>query len=334
MPAMACMGWMTCSAFPTAVVRWPLALAVVLLAGMAGCARTERVASDVSSTTLPATDAAWPAGDRILTGFELGAPGDPWRAGDRVLLGLRAQRDGESSIRYLLVELTEILDIKTSLGISGKGPKGEKISYAIAPPSRVTRLSVFDESGKLLLKSDGAIPDKLLNNGLFGMLGANNSTVASAEPDLASERGFLGLMSLVQFSASSGGNKALDEMTRMIIERPSLWTLLTRRPTLSLNTTNVRPTIVLFGGTHRRAAQIGVDLSFNDALIAQVDVTAIESAPPLGIIGGMVFAEGKHPSDPTRRLHIAVLATRRGDGASFEAYTALPNTRPTTKPAE
>lgn len=301
----------------------PRRLGLLLACSLAvGCASARSLAPRPAAA--PSGD--WPAATRLLDGFDLAAPGDPWRIGDRVLLGVRTERGGRITVRYVLVELVEGTDLKTRLSFDGTVGDGGRRVVLVSPPSRLTRLTVFDEEGRRLVESRGAIPDKLLNNGLTGLLGLTQTNRPSTLPattlrDQAIDRAMLGMMTLVQFGASSGGNEALASMTREVIDTPSLWSLLTRRPTLGLDTSDVRAGRVDFAGEDRPSAEVSVEASFNDERVLNLRAIAVENRPPIGLASGIVRADGQHPTDPARRLRLEVLAARRGSGRSFKAYT-------------
>jgi hypothetical protein len=294
------------------LVRSSVAVAAFLLIG---CHGAPRPADTLTTSTRPSE---WAAADSLLSGFEFGEVGSAWRAGDRVLLGVRSQRGERITLRYLLVELMDGVDAQTPLAITFTEESGRKTVSPLAPPSRFTRITVFDEGGKQLVQSRGTVPEKLLNNGLFGMRNAE----ATTRPDSSSDRAFLALVSIVSFSASSGGNSALSSMTRDVVGLPSLLAMLTRRPTLNINTTGVHPGAATLADTPWPAAEVSLEISINDELMLNVETTAVENRPPIGLVSGIVTVDGRHPTDTTRHLRMKLLAARRGTGAAFEAYKA------------
>lgn len=312
------------------------AFAAFVMIGCRSSTATTRPASTRPSDAAPSRP-DWPAASRLLAGFDLGEIDGDWHLGDRVLLGVRSERASRVTVRYLLVELVEGIDEKTRLTFNAELSDKIRQTVHVAPPSRRTRLTVFDESGKQLARSDGTIPDRLLNNGLFGLLGnlpsATAPTTATAPATVPTddtislariksvERAVLALMALVQFSASQGSNSAITSMVREVIDTPSLWSLLTRRPTLSINAVDAKADTARFADRDWRVAAVALDLSFNDELILNVEARAVESRPPIGLVSGIFKAEGHHPTDSGRSLTLELLAAKRGTGVPFRAYT-------------
>lgn len=297
----------------------PRILAILLLSLAAGCAGT-RTAAIAPPTPIGEPD--FPAAAFILTGLEIDPTAGPWRMGDRALLGITVSREGKLTTLYMLTELVAPRAGDRAYAISMTPRNGEPVTYS-SPYCR-TRIRLYDDSGRLIQESDGAIPTMVLNCGPYeaAMAGiANADRLARGEerkPGPRDDRACIGFIAFLAFGESSGKNKILSELVGRVVRRPTLLGFLMDR-TLSLSMPELGggtlPDLPMPGGPPLRRCIIPLVADIGGSTAVRTTLTLAPSCPPIGLVGGVMSANIRHPTEPDNWAQVRLLAARRGEGA-------------------
>lgn len=240
-------------------------------------------------------------------------------AGDRLTFELRTTRDGVSKLRYLVFEVT---------GVEESGGAPIVVQYEVSVDGAVVtrtsalhrvRVDLSDESGALIGTSSLSIAGGLARSQMaacaaaarlaedlravglefdphgFAELGDQERVDRDASTMRDAERGLFVLMGLAQ------SDNLLSELLWEVVERPSVWSLIT-----SLGaTTEVEPgyeRAQRLEGLQTGAGPEGpfyslplvVSVNGSDALRMKLLVT--EPVAPWNLISGIVAFEGRHPT--------------------------------------
>jgi hypothetical protein len=263
---------------------------------------------------------AFPAAASILTGFDLASTPEAWNIGDRVLLLLRMEKSGVATDRFLLVELTDRLDVFHTVEMSAKSSRGP---IRLSSSTAGTKITLFDASGATIDQAEGRFPSDLLGYGLtdgaMPYVGRplNDPTVVDSLTEEQFERMMRGWMTLFSFSGSLNKKGMFNQMLKDVVARPSLLGMLLN-PTASMGMGDPGPTVGPVWSADGRAQLETVDvpleltISGKKSMIGRV--TAATPVAPLSLCGGVLSVQAFNADTPTTRLEIRLLATERGKG--------------------
>ncbi|MFT3788718.1 MAG: hypothetical protein QM770_21515 [Tepidisphaeraceae bacterium] len=285
-------------------------LSVLCLVSAVGC----------SATHLPPSTAPADASASILSGLDIGRWGETYHVGDQVLLGLRSTRDGKTVTRYLLVTLTAEADRKTRVTTAFSGPDKKWVDVQLAPPTRTVLLATFDESGRPLRHARGTIFDRSLHHGLFFLHVPRAATTGPTTQAITAqvEAMTIAVNATIQFAAGTGQNPLLGDLVSTVVERPPLLEFLMKRE-MGIDIAKIDPADCTLAGREWPAANVFTSISIADHPALGAKVTAIPSAPPLGLVSGIVAIDGRNPSDAKQQLQVWLVAAKRGTGQALEA---------------
>lgn len=319
----------------------------LLLAPLAagGCAGPAHMAGTGPIAVAPrAGDAMavrFPGAEAILQGVRIARAGEGWRPGDRVLLGLTFER-GETTIeRMLLVELEEEPGrrprFRRRVGVFGD-------EVRIESPTRATRLLVFDAAGALLADDRGQLAELFLEYGPWEVArigggyaiatGAADEPPANPRPEITLEAlrpGVYGMMSLLAFGEGASDNETLATLIEKAFTMRQKLGLLFSMGRFEIrmgNSTPVPPDEpVRRGLAGLEAYDCEVRISIGDTLALSGRAVLAPSVAPLGLCGGIVWADLRNAADADIRVGVTLLgadlgpepAPERGSGAADAA---------------
>ncbi len=297
----------------------------------AGCAGSRARAPEAP----PPDEAGAPfaAAASILDGFEVDPEPGTWRVGDRVLLGIQFWRAGEETTLYMLTELVGEPDL-FGQSFQIKATPLNQPPVTLESPTCPTRIRLYDEHARLIQESDGRVPTMILNCGPFEFateavrVSEAVRTGQRPEDQPFNERSLRGFMVFIAFGESSGRNKVLSGLVSRMVDRPPLVQLLFRRSLVIGwpydDPPAPHPAIRLGDGPELPAFRLPLDAAINDRPAAAAVLTVVPSTPPIGLCGGVVEAEIRHPTRADTRAHVKLLAARRGTGAEVIPYENMP----------
>ncbi|HKE01968.1 MAG TPA: hypothetical protein VKE69_13215 [Planctomycetota bacterium] len=309
--------------------RATLALAAGLAAAAFACA---------SRVETPASR-AFARPEDLLEGFDAAEPGADWRLGDRVLFSVDVDDRGASERWFILCELEEALDFT---GLGGESfpvassleltyDTGEKRSFQSIP--RYVRVNVFTRDGVRLGGAKVTVPELSLRNGFHGStsrivaIGKEVNEAAATQPGwkpgaaVESEvknRFFDLITSLFGFLELFRQTPPLEavraRLADVVVDAPSILNVLVHFGV----SIDIRPD---FRAVEPRASDVPssagalalpIEFDINEALAFRYRLVVVPPDPPLQVAAGVIAIEGEHPSDPSRRFTIRLLAARRG----------------------
>jgi len=280
-----------------------------------------------------ADPAAFPGAAAVLDGFDPFADANDLRVGDRCLLGF-SFRNG-AALRHWLLDFDVI---EAEHGVVGKlDHSGGEFRFAFTQsmwvsmggrPFQVTsrvcrvRVRVLDDAGRELGDSVLELPRDFLEIGFLpGCRAArawSNTTGAAVEATAALAKEYAGpliaLMQLLQFVQQ---DQTLSPLFWQVVRMPSLWSLISSFGVSANLHVDASAAIPAGRGPAHLAwcgdtwvLPMAVEVNGDPALYCQFLVG--RAAPPLLPIGGVVGAEGRHPTDPDCWFTLVLLAARRG----------------------
>lgn len=309
-----------------------LLLSVSTLAAMAvgGCATRLTtpipVAAAIAASPQTPTDPRFAAAGSILSGFELADSPSDWQVGDRVLLGIAADNRGVQTVRFLLVELTDRLDASNQIAFTAS-PKGRP-RYRFSSLPAITRLTLFDQSGALLMEADGRFASDLLGCGLWDAVERIADHPELADRDEAMipidspeyRRVMNGWFTLFAFSGSMSKRGMFRDMLTDLIARPSLLQLLFN-PSIGLTfadgwPSSAEPWTGPDGSLATPLPTIRTPLlcTIADRPGAAAEVLVTRPVAPLSLCGGVLAVEARNADHADVTMSVHLLAARRGSG--------------------
>lgn len=280
-----------------------------------------------------ADPAAFPGAGSVLAGFDPFADTDDLRVGDRCLLGF-SFRNGDVERRWLL----DFDVIEADLGgAPNPVPHGVEVSFTITRnwyvsmggrPFQVSsrlcrvRMRVRDDDGRELGSSVLELPRDFLEIGFLpGCRAAQawkGTAGAAVEPTAALAKELVGpVIAMMQLLQVVQHDQTLAPFFWQVVRTPGLWSVITSLG-VSTNLNIDSQAAIQAGSGPAHLAWCGeswvlpmtVEVNGAPALYCQFLVG--RAAPPLTPIGGILGAEGHHPSDPTCWFELVLLAARRG----------------------
>jgi hypothetical protein len=104
------------------------------------------------------------------------------------------------------------------------------------------------------------------------------------------------------------------EVVECVLEKPSLWSIVTKlglHAFLKYDVSTVRTFDAGFLGVPKPAYAMPVQLFFNDELAVHATMVMTAARPPLQTCAGIVEVYAEHPTDPSKRLLIQLVAARK-----------------------
>jgi hypothetical protein len=267
-----------------------------------------------------------------MQGFDIDPSPGQWRVGDRVLLGIRVTRAGVESTLYMTTEIVGTPEFPPAFTVT-TSPQGRP-RLRLSSPTCATRIMLYDEHGTLIQETKGRIPTMILNCGpsesALGDLRAQEEIRNGAKhEDVAiDDRAIIGFMAFLTFGQSSGKNRVMSDLVGRIVQRPSIISLVID-PSLWFGWKDGGPTAApqeTLGSCSLPAYTLPMEVRAAGRPVASTDITVVPATPPIGICGGVVRADVRHPSEPGTFAQVRLLAARRDDGADFSALEPFKET--------
>jgi hypothetical protein len=308
----------------------PPAVATALAALLTACAAAPPAPPAPTGEFAALAPDEFPGAAALLAGFEAPSDDAMWLAGDRALFGLRLDRDGEV-VRWLLsVELplgqmivaqsTDGTEHQVSVGASATwvfGVERDGGSEDVTIQSRLAtaKVKVFTADGELLTETADTLPVDLLGRGLLPAI-ERARAAASAGGTVPTDRTTLeGYLAVRQLLETVRGNDALAEYFWQVVEKPSIWSVLTHfgvdvRIAIPLEDSvpAVPPPGVPAAATF--AAPLRIEVNGSPVLFVELLVT--DARRPLALCGGIVAAIARHPTLSDRTFRMQLLGARLG----------------------
>lgn len=298
-------------------------LLAALCAGAGGCALGPKSAEGLPSVTMaPAEQTVFASAPDILDESDVAQKRGGWATGDQALVGIILVNGAHRSVRYVLIELTPVQGPLTTL---------EMGRLHAGPPFMSTRgvqLILLDARGRELSRSIAWVPEPLLDHGPFDLLdfmawaeGQRITLGAEDLPDLWFETAWqtdpgqaalLGLATMTSLGRGAGQNPAIASVVEDVLTLAQKFGVLTQGMSFRIDEKRIEPTGV---GT-RPAYRVPVQLRIGPHIALRALMQADRPDAPLGLTGGIVAVDGYNTTDPSRSIHIRVLATRRGPDTS------------------
>lgn len=274
------------------------------------------------------------AGRELLSGEVEPRSGERWHAGDTVLLGIALDAGSTRTEWYLRATALgpvslEIdgttFNMRDSVRVRRAGEEGAwvRIEYDMV---RVL-VELFDSQGRPLSKSTALMPELCLQYGLYeyieqSLAGQDAFASGPVQLDASGEliageelrravAGWIAIMKLPDFLQRDSG---MDQLIWRIIDRPGLLSIFAYRGIqmeVGLNGKDAEPEIA--GAVSGPAYRVPVDLTLNGRRAVRCEIVVTRGDPPLGPCNGLLAMDAVHPSDPSRRMAVRLLAARRGE---------------------
>jgi hypothetical protein len=313
-------------------------LASLVLLSIAGCITPAgpRTALELTVVTAVEPD-RFAIGRRLLPDNSMprlaGASArDSWLPGDAVLFGVAVDAGAERREWYVRARvigkiMSEFEGSPFAMGDSVRVRRAGvgdwvRIDYDVV---RVA-IELFDGDGHLLSSSEALMPELCLQYGLYeyielsqqgrdpfaaGALSYGEHGELMADDDVRrAVSGWIAMMKLPEFLQRDSG---MEQLLWKLIERPSLLSIVANRGVqmeVGLNGKDARP--VPSGSVYGPAYRVPVLLTLNNRPAVRCEIVVARGAPPLGPCNGLLAIDATHPSDPSRRIAVRLLAAQRG----------------------
>ena len=217
-----------------------------------------------------------------------------------------------------------------------------KATLIITSPVLATRLTVFDESGRVIQETDGETARLFLSEGLGNVQDQavrqlKGLTTIAPFPPREQDRIQLGYLSLLIANQSASSNPVMRDLVDEVIRRPSLLGLLFNR-SITLASDDRSPSSATTwtppGGTPLDAAVVPYSLSAGGSEVLLPTFTTVRIRPPLGLCGGIVAMDAVRPGDPGVRLTVRLVSATRGHGRKDPGWSAPSYFRVPIDPSE
>jgi hypothetical protein len=311
--------------------------ACVFLVALTGCTSQHGPRTALTLTEIRSLERDRFAAGRHLLGnssiSERRLGGEAWLPGDTVLLGIAVDAGNEQREWYLRARaLGKIFTNMDGISLAmsdtvrvrrAAGGEWVRLDYDLV---RVL-VELFDGEGELLSSSESLMPELCLQHGLFEYVSQSLDGLDAFAPGqmaygdhgeiLASDElkravaGWIAIMKLPEFLQRDPG---MDTLIWRLIDRPSLLSLVAHRGLkmeVGLNGKDARPEPARseYGDAYR----VPVMLTLNGRPAVRCEIVIARGDPPLGPCNGLLAIDAAHPSDPSRRIAVRLLAAQRGD---------------------
>jgi len=294
-------------------------------------------------------DHDFPAGARILTGFDPRTPGAGWQPGDRVLYAVRLEKGGRSQTWYALIKVIRAnlqpgmrltLDADDDRGdpasartrlvghrtrtltapcLTGRGAQwARERGLQLSPTSVLVRIDVFDEHARPIADVHQFIFSDYLQAGLYQSCDlVRRHYFDDWDPNDSDIRQVsLSFVSLFSLGELLWATPHVGQIFNEIVRLPSWISILLNlgvRPIFTIHYEQAlresRALPALADG--RNAYRVPFEITLNDELALRCYVTAAPNEPPLQLCGGIVALEGADVRDPQHRFTVRLLAARQ-----------------------
>lgn len=321
--------------------RMSLILLLTACAGLCGCGGSR----PAEPAPAPAAAAANAPPVVSPSAFDLGPVGAPPVFGDNIAMEVVMEKAGTRTVRRLLVfgygedaagrfRSTSTLD-------------GEIEPLVIECGLFGTYLRVMDERNSEVSMSNGGVPMFVFGNSLFHACEvidrvntASGLTYASTPEDFAraathEERFEIarGYLSLYAMSLSLQTNKVFNKMLFEAVEKPSLLSLLIDPLRLSILVRpgeSPRKRWHVIGDVALPAYLMPMKLQLNGTDAMLLDLTVVDQHAPLGLCGGAVAIDARHPTKPDVKVTVRLIGAHQGKGLPLDqANPVEPQDKPT-----
>lgn len=315
---------------------------LLLLAALSltGCATKKAAITTVAPLSEPAPPATTDTSKPAIT---LGHIGDPPYIGDAIAVHVVSNKGDQRTERTLMVVgLFEMVGSSYKFNADIKHT-GQHV--AVDSPLTLTLIKILDEHKAEVAHSDGSIPTEMFSHGLYSAYDTMDRILSdgglprellrlegrSGELwDRASEEDarkiVVGFASLHAMGLSLSSNKVFKKMLGDSVQRPSLVSMLFG-VTIAIGTReNEVPTRTSYtlGADTLPAYIIPMVLTINDEPAMLFDLTVVPLRPPLGLCGGVVAIDARHPTKPD--VNIAVRLVSASRGRPMEEIITIPAT--------
>lgn len=264
------------------------------------------------------------AASSILNGFDLGPDSTPdWTPGDSILLGLSIQSKDSRIVRLLKVEA----------GDSRFSPGSYNVTLAFAKTRKITissflfptTITLYDENGKQLSQSRGEFPSDCVTRGVYLCELASIERRESGLPMPIPPDEFLAIPDeqvnemgrrqiwILAIAPSMGKNPALSRLLRPIVNTPSIFSYLFGA---NVSISNVglpqRDTPLALADRAFPSISTAMRLAINSKPALEGTLRAVPIVAPIYLCGGVTAVDANNPAEPDRRVHIRLLAAKRG----------------------
>ena len=295
----------------------------------------------------------WRIGDELLFGVEyqgakerntwtlgLRIESDVFSSGMQFFSGdgpaVTANFDEGGSTEILGTQITEARDKNGGDDFDVYFPKEFKFSFStpdgkewsFRSDSILSSVRVYDASGNEVERQVSVAPETYLRWGFQEACEVSvEYTRTGTEFDLTSlsedqmldySRPFAGaIASLFAIFSVLQENKALEPILWKVIERPSVFSVLTHlgasvKVTPALTRAEIDPRALPGKPSGMTAHRFPIQFLVNDSLALRTTLSVVDPVPPLRTAAGLIAIDGVHPSHPERRVAIRLLASRRG----------------------
>jgi hypothetical protein len=265
--------------------------------------------------------------------FDLGSLDEQPTFGDNVAFEVVIEKGGQRTVRRLLV-------LGFGEAADGRFQCHSKLN-GVDEPLDIdcgifgTLIKVLDEQNKEVSSSHGGVPMFIFGSGLYrasevvaGVRARSGLTEHSsyaeftrvATPDERKEiaRGYI---SLYAMSLSLQSNKVFNKMLFESVEKPSLLSLIFEETTISIGERSDAPltkTTWELGNSTLPAYRMPMRLLINGKEAMIFDLTVVPHNTPLGLCGGLVALEARHPTKADVKISVRLIGAHRGTGLEHE----------------
>lgn len=265
----------------------------------------------------------------VLEGFDPSETDSSWLPGDSILYGVSLATPGESRHWLILLECQSSgpaenaeADVRMTQNTQGRLSDGRvfNMESELFP----VRVSVFDARGRLRGASVSLAPEASLKRGLFSTCELVDELDIDPEeeppPDLSLNdyrKCLEGALSVVHLFRIVAENEELAPILWEVVRRPPLLKMLFSR-SISLKLSPdfqqaMAGTIEWEGPLGDRACyRLPMEISLNDRSALVGHLTVVAPSQPLQLGAGIVSVRASKPGDASRRMHLQLLAARRG----------------------
>jgi len=241
------------------------------------------------------------------------------RVGDRMLFGVRLTDDAFERTWYLALRVLADVAVQggrpmiyTSTAALGGGTEIVTESWVVP-----VQVDLLDADGATSGSSRILLPGRLLETGLAHACRANRAVAAgTASVEEMRHTNAQGLGALLAVMQAVQEEKLLADLLWEVVEPPSVLGVLLNAGVAAVVRADLASSkagqLVLDGRTHEgERAPIAILVNGEPAMFAEL--VAVAPSSPFTMSGGILRISGQHPSRPSRRLEIQLVAARRGN---------------------
>jgi hypothetical protein len=308
----------------------------LVLFALAGCAAAPVEPPAPTTSFAPLSLDGFPGAAKVLSGFDDRVPGSAWCDRDQALFAMQLDKGGET-VRWLLhleaplgarvagrnAETGAVVPLGLSVTrtIDGTGADGTPRSWKVTTRRADVTVRVLDAAGELLARSEITLPVDTLEHGLLPAIDHMLASKRGEAIDENGERAFLeAMLAIIALLDVLRDDEALSDYFWQVIEKPSLWSVVTSFGITTNTTASFDKSIATtvpspLPATGRAfSAPLRIDVNGSPALF--VDLLACDASRPYAICGGIVAAVARHPTRSDVTLRMQLVAARSGSEAT------------------